>query len=192
MQTAQIRWNRRYAAEGVEWSTRKPSQLLVDYANLLPRGGLALDAGAGVGKNSIFLAQQGLHVIALDISETGLGFLKRRASTANLPISPAVWNLAQPYLPPAQFNLIINFNFLERATLSVYRSALKEGGLIIFSTFVQPTHKHPSEPFFLQPNELRVAFAGFELLHNSQTSYFHRRSSSVRYIEHFIGRKISS
>ena len=189
MQTAQIKWNRRYTTEGAKWSTREPSFLLADYTNILPRKGIALDAGAGVGKNSIFLAQQGLRVIALDISETGLGFLKRRADTTDLPISPAVWNLAQPHLPAAYFDLVINFNFLERATLPAYRHTLKDNGLIIFSTFVQPTPDHPSQPFFLRPNELRDAFAGFEVLHSSQSSYFHQRSGGVRYVEHFIGRK---
>ena len=163
--------------------------MLLEQADLLPASGLALDSGAGVGKNSIFLAQRGLHVIALDISETGLALLSHRAKAKQLSISTAVYDLSIPFLPPNQFDLIINFNFLERATLPTFRSALKSGGVLVFSTFVQPTPKHPSKPFFLKPNELKTTFAEFDCLHSSQTSYWHKRSATTRYVEHFIGRK---
>ena len=193
MDSAEIRskkWNKRYQVEGTDWLLRPPSSLLTDYANLLPSSGLALDAGAGVGKDSVYLAQRGLRVIALDISEVGLRLLHQRAKQHGLSIAPAVCNLAAPYLPPSTFDLIINFNFLERATLPMFHQSLKLGGILVFSTFVQPTPNHPSKSFFLKPNELKSAFADFELLHSSQTSYFHKRSQSVRYVEHFIGRKV--
>ena len=192
MDSAEIRsqkWNKRYQVEGADWLLRPPSDLLKHYAKFLPSGGLALDAGAGVGKNSVYLAQRGVRVIALDISEVGLSLLHQRAQQHNLPIAPAVCNLAAPYLPPNTFDLIINFNFLERATLPMFHQSLKRGGVLVFSTFVQPTPDHPSKPFFLKPNELKDTFADFELLHSSQTSYFHKRSQSIRYVEHFIGRK---
>ena len=65
------RWNKRYAAEGLVWLERSPRALLLNHEHLLPNSGLALDAAAGVAANGLYLAQQGLHVIALDISETG-------------------------------------------------------------------------------------------------------------------------
>ncbi|MGB1250373.1 MAG: class I SAM-dependent methyltransferase [Candidatus Promineifilaceae bacterium] len=187
--TSAEKWNHRYQTEGTEWLTRPPTPLLLEQADLLPTSGLALDSGAGVGKNSVFLAQRGLHVIALDISETGLSLLKQRADAEQLTISTAVYDLSIPFLPPDRFDLIINFNFLERATLPAFRSALKSGGILVFSTFVQPTTDHPSKSFFLKPNELKTTFAAFDCLHSSQTSYWHGRSGSTRYVEHFIGRK---
>lgn len=181
------KWNRRYTNEGAEWATRPPNTLLTEHADLLPNSGLAVDAGCGVGNNSVFLAQHGLAVVSLDVSEVGVRILKQRAH--NLPIYPAVWNLAQPWLPANRFDLIINFNFLERATFPHYRHALKRNGVLVFSTFVQPTPDHPDEPFFLKAGELQAEFGAFETLHSSQTSYFHKRSNSTRYVEHLIARK---
>ena len=187
-ETAQ-RWNKRYQYEGAERVTRAPNRLLTDHANLLPTQGLALDAGAGVGTNSIFLAQRGLHVIALDISETGLQYLNQRRQQQKLPIAPAVSDLAQPWLPADCFDLIINFNFLERATFPFYRRALKQGGVLVFSTFVQPTADDPSKPFFLKSAELITTFYDFTILHHSQNSFFHNRSGTIRHVEHFIAKK---
>ena len=183
------KWNTRYVKEGAEWTTREPNPLLADNSHLLPTGGLALDAGAGVGNNSLFLAQHGLHVIALDISEIGLQFLNQRRRQQQLPIAPAVCDLSKPWLPANRFEVIINFNFLERALFPFYRRALKLGGLLMFSTFVQPTSNHPDAPFFLKAEELMTTFQDFTVLHNSQSSYFHQRSGTTRYVEHFIGRK---
>lgn len=184
------KWNRRYTVEGPAWSQRPPNQMLVDHADLLPSTGIALDAAAGVGINSVFLAQRGLHVIALDISETGLSFLKRRAYFDRLSIETAVCDLSQPSLPAECFDLIINFNFLERATFDAYRQALKPGGALVFSTFVQPTPDHPYEPFFLKPDELEMAFHDFHILYSGQGNYFHKRSGTQRFVEHLIARKL--
>lgn len=183
------KWRARYQREAAEWSQRPPNWLLTEYADLLPTAGLALDAAAGVGINSIFLAQRGMRVVALDIAETALDLLNRRAYLARLPIATAVCDLSHPWLPPNRFDCIINFNFLERATFATYRHALRPGGTLVFSTFVQPTAQHSSEPFFLRPNELQTAFANFTTRHHSQSSYFHQRSGTTRYVEHLIATK---
>ncbi len=183
------KWNTRYAREGAEWTTRPPNRFLVEQQQLLPTSGLALDAGAGVGNNSVFLANHGLHVIALDVSVVGLGFLRHRAVENSLSIDCAAMNLAQPWLPSDTFDVIINFNFLERALFAEYRKALKVGGILLFSTFVQPTPDAPRESFFLKPKELLTAFSEFEVLHSSQNSYFHQRSGTTRWVENFVGRK---
>lgn len=183
------RWNHRYQQDGADRSTRRPNQLLLDHADLLPSQGLALDAGAGAGKNSLFLARHGLQVISLDISEIGLQFLNQQRCLHALPIAPAVCNLAQPWLPADYFDLIINFRFLERALFPFYRKALKKGGVLVFSTFVQPTAEHPDKPFFLKSAELTTTFHDFTILHHSQNSFLHNRSGTTRHVENLIARK---
>lgn len=159
------KWNTRYGIEGDEWLQRKPRQLLRDFAHLLPPHGIALDAAAGVANNGLFLAQNGLHVIALDFSETALKLAMHRAILYSLPIYAAVYDLSRPFLPDNHFDVILNFRFLERATFIAYRRALKPGGLLFFETFVRTDSNIPNPGYYLNPGELLKVFHDFEILH---------------------------
>lgn len=158
------RWNARYTAEREEWLERKPRQLLVDFASQLPKRGLALDAAAGVSANGLFLAQRGLHVIALDISETALKLAVNRARALTLPIDAAVYDLTSPWLPEARFDVIINFRFLARETIPIYQQSLKPGGWLFFETFVKTFQDLPHLDYYLDPGELLRAYQDFEIL----------------------------
>lgn len=159
------KWNARYAADGAHWQNGRPRQLLRDFAHLLPESGLALDAAAGVGLHALFLAQRGLHVIALDISEVGLRLARQQARAQGLRVETAVVDLARPWFPPNCFDVIVNFRFLERAAFAVYRRALRPGGLLIFETFVRTPQVQQDRDYYLQPGELRAAFAGWQIVH---------------------------
>jgi tellurite methyltransferase len=183
------RWNKRYADEGVSWTDRAPRQLLLDNQSLLPRRGIALDAAAGVATNALFLAQRGLQVIALDVSEVGLRLGLRQARARNLSLEVAVCDLKMPWLPSAFFDVILNFRFLVRATFPVYRQALKPGGCLYFETYVkiQDNITHPD--YYLNPGELRRYFQDWEVLHWNLASEESSTSHKSRTMEQLIVRK---
>jgi 2-polyprenyl-3-methyl-5-hydroxy-6-metoxy-1,4-benzoquinol methylase len=106
------RWNARYAADGDAWLEDQPRQLLLDYAHMLPKEGIALDAAAGVANNGTFLARRGMHVIALDISITALQLATRRALKESLPFSAAVYDLSHLWLPMNHFDAIVNLSLI--------------------------------------------------------------------------------
>lgn len=159
------RWNARYAADGDARLEDQPRQLLLDYAHLLPKEGIALDAAAGVANNGTFLARRGIHVIALDISITALQLATRRALKESLPFSAAVYDLSRLWLPMNHFDVIVNFHFLERGTYPVFQQALRTGGLIIFETFLRPNEDSSTPDYYLEPGELQNAFSDFEIIH---------------------------
>lgn len=66
-----------------------PDESLVSWheAGLLPAGGKALDLGAGPGRNSIWLAQQGFAVDAVDLSSTALEWGRERSATAGVDVN---------------------------------------------------------------------------------------------------------
>ncbi|MCP4429281.1 MAG: class I SAM-dependent methyltransferase [Chloroflexi bacterium] len=161
------RWNARYANEGEKWQTRSPRPLLLEYVHLLPLTGLALDAAAGVALHGLFLAERGLHVIALDISEVGLGLALRSAKERGVWLETAVYDLSRPWLPADTFDVIVNFRFLERAAFPVYRHALKPGGLLFFETFLKIGTEPDYPDHYLNPGELRDAFAEWEIVHSA-------------------------
>ena len=158
----QLRWDTRYSQEK-RFDNLRPRKFLVEFAELLPRTGLALDAAMGLGKNAEFLILRGLRVIGVEISEVAL-FSAKQA----LPRLMAVQaDMGQFWLPDSMFDVIINFYFLERSLYSVYTRALKPGGILIFQTLTQEMRQvHPEiEPnYLLEQGELVHAFPYLETL----------------------------
>ena len=183
------RWNHRYTQNGNDWLNGRPRRLLLDFAHLLPSSGLALDAAAGVALHGLFLAERGLHVIALDISEVGLRLALQAAREQGLRLEAAVLDLTSPWLPANTFDVIVNFRFLERATFPVFRRALKPGGLIFFETFLKtdPVVDYPDH--YLNPGELRRAFSEFEIVHHVVTVVTGACSTRQKVTEQLIARR---
>ena len=65
-----IRWDQRYSGEEETLST--PPPWIEDFDAQIPRHGPALDIAAGSGRLSLWLANRGLRVTAVDISAVGL------------------------------------------------------------------------------------------------------------------------
>lgn len=162
------KWNARYRAEGAQWLMRQPRPLLTNWLSHLPTHGLALDAAAGVAIHGRLLARHGLRVIALDIAEVGLRLARGAAAQERLALETVVVDLSRLWLPPHTFDVIVNFRFLERTTFPIYRRALKPGGWLIFETFVRTGPSAPDPDYYLQPGELRAAFANWEIRHSAE------------------------
>ncbi len=158
-----LRWNRRYR-EDVRYATfLEPRPFLVKNAAHLPHSGLALDAAMGMGGNAAFLLQRGLRVVGVDISSVAV-----RQARQRLPgLMAVVADLANFYLPPERFDLILNFYYLQRDLWAAYRRALRPGGVLVFETLTleMMTLQPEIDPaFLLQPGELRNAFEDWEIL----------------------------
>lgn len=63
-------WDRRYSEAALVWSAG-PNQFVESELSALPPG-RAIDVAAGEGRNSIWLAERGWHVTAVDFSQAGL------------------------------------------------------------------------------------------------------------------------
>jgi SAM-dependent methyltransferase len=151
------------------WLARPPKDLLTKHVDLLPEAGLALDAASGVSANGLFLARRGLHVIALDISEYALRLAVERAREQELWLAAAVYDLSAPWLPPCRFDVILNFHFLERATLPVYASALKSGGLLFFESFVKIENVPENPVYYFDPGELKDYYSNYEIIYYQES-----------------------
>ncbi|MDM8527058.1 class I SAM-dependent methyltransferase [Anaerolineales bacterium HSG24] len=181
------RWNRRYQKYGLTRLTHPPRQLLTDYLPQLPQHGLALDVAAGVGVNSLLLAQHGLQVIATDISTVALTLAQQQAQKHNLPLQLVQLDLAQATFPPHSFDLIINFYYLERSLFPIYRQALKPGGWLIMETFVKPEHATERPVHYLHPHELHHAFQSMQIVHSKLLTRLSRNEKEP--IEQLVARK---
>jgi SAM-dependent methyltransferase len=72
------RWDERYSATGFVWATGPNQFVAAELADLPP--GRAIDLAAGEGRNTVWLAERGWRVTAVDFSRVGLD--KGRALSA--------------------------------------------------------------------------------------------------------------
>jgi SAM-dependent methyltransferase len=161
------RWDRQHSAEqGGDAASGFLVKILDAEAWQIPRG-RALDLASGKGRNALFLAERGFDVVAMDISPVALAEGKRRAEEKHLALEWQAVDLEQARLPESGYDLIINFNYLQRSLLPQIKTALAVGGYVIFETYLidQQTLGHPKNPaYLLRHNELLEIFAGFRIL----------------------------
>jgi SAM-dependent methyltransferase len=157
------RWNARYRS-GPHAATDGPRPFLVEaaQAGLLPATGLALDAAMGPGWNAGLLLARGLRVVGVDIAEVAV-----RQARARLPaLMAVVADLTRFDAPPATFDVILNFYYLDRNLWPAYRRWLRPGGVLVFETLTEAMRQvrpgiNPAH--LLAPGELRAAFADWDV-----------------------------
>ncbi len=150
------RWNKKYN-EGF-LGEKKPSDLLLHYYHLA-KVGKALDLAAGLGRNSLFLAEKGFLVDAVDISDHAIEKLK----TLHENINPIHADLKTFRPQPDSYDLIVNINFLERNLFPYIKESLKKDGVLIFETFLEGSPSK-NKDFLLRKNELLHSFILLEII----------------------------
>jgi 2-polyprenyl-3-methyl-5-hydroxy-6-metoxy-1,4-benzoquinol methylase len=85
----------------------EPDDLLRNFSFLLPKTGLGLDLGSGDGRNSLFLAQMGLQMKAVDSSRLALSRLKEKIREQNLDILTFRQDMMEFHLEPHQYDVIL-------------------------------------------------------------------------------------
>lgn len=179
----QRRWDEKH---GSGHETEQPSRFLEEIfqrhaGRILP--GRALDIATGGGRNALFLAEKGLSVEAIDISEVALQEARRRAEEKGLTITFRQADLDHCEFPQAAYDIILNFNFLQRSLIPKMKSALKLGGHIIFETYLidQRLLGHPRNPaYLLGHNELLEIFRDFRILYYREGKFAEGREEAYR------------
>jgi SAM-dependent methyltransferase len=131
------RWDERYAGAEFEW-TRQPNQwVAAELAELPP--GRALDLAAGEGRNSVWLAERGWQVTAVDFSGVGLNKGRKLAAARGVDEARIEWILADlgEYEPDqGSFDLVLVAYLqvgaeLRAAVLARAAAALHPGGTLL-------------------------------------------------------------
>ncbi len=157
-QQDQIKWDRKYTDSDTLLGFREPCPLLKQFAPHAV-GTQALDIACGTGRNTLYLAQHGFEVDALDISAVALQELTQHLQkmTDLSFVHTQLTDLDSYTPPPSAYDLIIQTNFLDRRLIPLLASALTQGGLLIIETYMlDPDNekKGSNETYLLTPGEL--------------------------------------
>jgi SAM-dependent methyltransferase len=147
---------------------RGANTILKKNLRFLPKG-KALDLAAGEGRNAVFLAEHGFEAEAVDISPVAISRARKLARARGVRIKATAADLDTYPIPPGQYDLILNFYFLDRRLTPRIKKGLKKGGMVVFETYTTEQKKlGPGGPgqtqYVLKPNELLRLFRGFQVL----------------------------
>ena len=152
MQQDREKWDARYRAGS---GGTKPSSVVVKYWEYAPVGS-ALDLACGNGRNSLFLADKGFHVDAVDISRVAIDQLAGRHPN----IDAICADLDDWRIPQNRYTLIVAVRFLDRRLFPMMLGGLRPGGILIFESFISGV----KAAYCLKPNELLRAFLNLRIL----------------------------
>ncbi len=160
-----IKWNKRYLK-------KDPGQLVpgivrdyIDRASV----GRALDIACGNGAVSLFLAERGYTVDAVDISDVALA-----AFAAQHPAIQGICADLDTFdLSVGRYCLITNLRYLNRQLFPQIIKALLPGGMLMFETFLKSRENEIDSGFkreyLLDEKELLGAFAPLDILYYEES-----------------------
>lgn len=167
-------WDQRYDTSDYVYGTR-PSRFFEHNESYLKAGDHALAVADGEGRNSVYLAQKGLRVTAMDSSAVGLGKARRLAAERGVDVDFQHadlrnwdWDATQYDLVAAAFIQFADpafraeiFNGMERA--------LKPGGLLMLHGYTPKQIEYgtggPGSPELLYTRDMLAdRFADWDIL----------------------------
>ena len=151
-----------------------PSPFLSEMTPRLPQG-IALDLASGRGRHSLYLAQMGFAVDAIDRDVAALEDLRSAATVRGFPrLTTQLIDLEPTGSPPPElgkerYDVILVFFYLYRPLFPVLLNALKPGGMLVYETFLVENHLRYGHPrrreFCLDANELLRNVEPLRILH---------------------------
>lgn len=165
-------WDHLYGEK--EWAlSLKPNGILVDLVASLDAG-RALDLGAGEGRNTVWLAQRGWRVTAVDFSRVAIEKAQRRVEKCGLEAEFVVADLADFRPAAGAYDLVLSAYVhpkaaQRRAMFAVAGEAVAPGGHLLVLGLdlagVRPGRSERTEPERrYTPGRLAGAFPGIELV----------------------------
>ncbi len=159
------KWETRYKANAN--ALLKPPLVPIVEAITALKPGKALDLACGPGRHTVWLAQRGWNVDAVDGSSAALHQLQNFASArhcshqihttcADLEAKSSVFQI-----PKERYDLIINCHFLHRPLFEAIQHGIREGGYfigIIHSAIAPSSNKHS---YLVRPGELKQLVQGW-------------------------------
>jgi len=163
------KWDLRYR-EGSYLVRDYPSPFLDAWIERLPKAtfnGRALDIACGAGRNALRLAQTGLRVDAVDISQAALDRAAATAQKRSLRVNWMQADLDHPALEVSAYNLISVVRYMHRQMAPQVIDALTPDGWLLIEHHLQSTQPvggPTTNTFRLAPQELLHDYARLRIV----------------------------
>lgn len=178
------RWQRRDYLINIE-----PRPTLSEWIDVLPLGRV-LDIACGDGRNSLYLAQNGFVVDAIDISPVALQLVQRGATDRGTEVNLILADLDNYVVPSDTYDLITCSFYLNRDLIPSIKKGVKPGGFVIYEQHYVPKSDDLDDSnigFKLRSGELRDLFQGMDIRYFSEGSL--QESESDASIARLVARR---
>jgi len=168
------RWNRRHITRPMRDSVSDIVERYIDLASV----GNALDIACGTGRNTHFIESKGFIVDAVDFSDYALDKIDDIDSINKIEADLDSYDLSVD-----RYDLIVNINYLNRRLMPQIKESLRDGGLLIFETFIiaHGDFEGPSNrEFLLRQNELLHNFIGLDIIYYEERDDLNIRGEKTR------------
>ncbi len=158
------KWNRRWASRNYVIDI-EPRVTLSEWIETIPAGRV-LDIACGDGRNSLYLAQNGFVVDAIDISIAALKLVQRGAMDRGTHVNLILADLDNYVVPQATYDLITCSFYLNRELIPSIKNGVKPGGFVIYEQHYVPYGTGLDDGnigFKLRAGELPVLFQDMEI-----------------------------
>lgn len=167
-------WDERYAAPGYLFGTA-PSVFLEEQKDYLRPGDTALAVADGEGRNSVFLAERGLRVTAMDASAVAVAKARTLAAERGVTVDFNVANILDWPWTPDSYDLVVGI-FIQfsppgerEVVFAGMKRTLKPGGLLLLHGYrpeqlAYGTGGPPHGENMYTEEFLREAFRDMEIL----------------------------
>lgn len=127
-----------------------------------------LDLACGRGHHAIAAALRGAEVLAVDFDEDLLRDADRAARKAGVTVEWVKADLTRDPLPNGPFDLVMQFDYLDRTRLPEFLDLVKPGGYFAAETFLEQQRElgwgPTSDEHLLKPAELWSLVRPFEIV----------------------------
>lgn len=132
-------WDNNFSVPGYKYGTA-PNAFLADQVHRLSPGSEVLVPGDGEGRNSVWLAQQGHRVTAMDASAVGLQKAQALATERGVALQTVLGDLADWAPEPGSFDAVVltYVHLPEAIREGAHRrlaAALRPGGWMLLESF---------------------------------------------------------
>jgi len=133
-------WDARFSSDEYIFGT-EPNVWLAQHADLLKPGMRVLAVADGEGRNSVWLAKQGLHVDAFDISPVGIGKARKLAEQQGVDINFSIHSVEDYPWTTGNYDAVVAIfiQFADPETRAMLfkqmKSALKADGVLVLQGY---------------------------------------------------------
>lgn len=158
------KWDQRYAEDS--YRKNNPVDLLQHWLPGIPEG-KALDVACGAGRNSLFMAQAGYQVDAIDISSQGLRKARLQAESLGLSVNWIEHDLDQAFCFDTDYDLIVVMWYVNLTLITRLCDCLASGGFLVCEEHLltdQDVIGPTSPDYRVAPGSLRAAVSRLDIL----------------------------
>ncbi|MBJ7932524.1 SAM-dependent methyltransferase [Bacillus toyonensis] len=131
--------------KGVPFFTNKPDENLVNYfEKKLLNPGKVLELGCGPGRNTIYFAEKGCLVDAVDLSQESIQWATERAKEKNVHVNFIYNNIFDLQIEEGTYDIVYDSGCFHHIAphrrmnyINLVKKALKPGGYFAITCFVQ-------------------------------------------------------